>query len=58
MHIGSVGCKTSIHAGFSFSLPSTAADILVGGSANGRLAWKDASGKILKAIQDESLASI
>ncbi|TMU20315.1 GIY-YIG nuclease family protein [Halomonas sp. ATBC28] len=43
---------------FRFSSPSTAAGVLVGGSANGRLAWKDASGKTLKAIQDERLASI
>lgn len=43
---------------FRFSSPSTAAGVLVGGSANGRLAWKDARGKILKAIQDERLASI
>lgn len=43
---------------FRFSSPSTAAGVLVGGSANGRLAWKDVSGKTLKAIQDERLASI
>lgn len=43
---------------FRFSSPSTAAGVLVGGSANGRLAWKDASGKTLEAIQDERLASI
>lgn len=43
---------------FRFSSPSTAAGVLVGGSANGRLAWKDASGITLKAIQDERLASI
>ncbi|PAU73531.1 GIY-YIG nuclease family protein [Vreelandella alkaliphila] len=43
---------------FRFSSPSTAAGVLVGGSANGRLAWKDDSGKTLKAIQDQRLASI
>lgn len=41
---------------FRFSSPSTAAGVLVGGSANGRRAWKDASGKTLKAIQDDRLA--
>ncbi|MGP9551244.1 MULTISPECIES: GIY-YIG nuclease family protein [unclassified Halomonas] len=43
---------------FRFSSPSTAAGVLVGGSANGRLAWKDANGKTLKAIQDVRLANI
>ncbi|MGM0856242.1 MAG: GIY-YIG nuclease family protein [Pseudomonadota bacterium] len=43
---------------FRFSSPSTAAGVLVGGSANGRRAWKDASGKTLKAIQDERLAAV
>jgi len=50
--------KLAFTQDFRFSSPSTAAGILVGGSANGRLAWKDASGKTLKAIQDERLASI
>ncbi|TMU20336.1 DUF4357 domain-containing protein [Halomonas sp. ATBC28] len=50
--------KTGIHSGLSFLSPTTAAGILVVGSANGRLAWKGASGKTLKAIQDERLASI
>ncbi|MEA2118980.1 GIY-YIG nuclease family protein [Halovibrio sp. HP20-50] len=43
---------------FRFSSPSTAAGVLVGGASNGRIAWKDASGKTLRAIQDERLASI
>ncbi|MGP9508165.1 GIY-YIG nuclease family protein [Halomonas sp. AOP43-D1-39] len=43
---------------FRFSSPSAAAGVLVGGSANGRLAWKDANGKTLKAIQDVRLANI
>lgn len=36
---------------FRFSSPSTAAGVLVGGSANGRRAWKDARGRTLKALQ-------
>lgn len=36
---------------FRFSSPSTAAGVLVGGSANGRLAWKDEAGRTLKALQ-------
>ena len=36
---------------FRFSSPSAAAGVLVGGSANGRLAWKDQRGSTLKALQ-------
>lgn len=36
---------------FRFSSPSAAASVLVGGSANGRRAWKDSGGKTLKALQ-------
>ncbi|CAH1041880.1 MULTISPECIES: DUF4357 domain-containing protein [Halomonadaceae] len=36
---------------FRFSSPSTAAGVLVGGSANGRFVWKGESGKALKATQ-------
>lgn len=43
---------------FRFSSPSTAAGVLVGGASNGRIAWKNAHGKTLKAIQDERLASL
>ncbi|WP_373294929.1 DUF4357 domain-containing protein [Vreelandella hamiltonii] len=40
---------------FRFSSPSTAAGVLVGGSANGRLAWKDLNGVTLKSLQDARL---
>lgn len=36
---------------FRFGSPSTDAGVLVGGSANGRLAWKDRSGRTLKLLQ-------
>ena len=36
---------------FRFASPSTAAGVIVGGSANGRLAWKDESGRTLKRLQ-------
>jgi hypothetical protein len=36
---------------FRFSSPSAAAGVLVGGSANGRVAWKDERGRTLKALQ-------
>jgi len=38
---------------FRFNSPSTAAGVLVGGSANGRIAWKDGHGRTLKALQEE-----
>lgn len=43
---------------FRFSSPSTAAGVLVGGASNGRIAWKDASGKTLKAIQEARLEKL
>ncbi|MGQ7260822.1 DUF4357 domain-containing protein [Vreelandella sp. V005] len=43
---------------FRFSSLSTVAGMLVDGSANGRLVWKDANGKTLKAIQDVRLSVI
>lgn len=36
---------------YRFSSPSMAAGVLVGGSANGRRAWKDERGRTLKALQ-------
>ena len=38
---------------YSFSSPSTAAAVALGRSANGRIEWKDKSGKTLKAFQEE-----
>ena len=38
---------------YRFNSPSTAAGVLVGGAANGRIAWKDENGRMLKALQDE-----
>jgi len=37
---------------YDLSSPSTAAGVVLGRTANGRLEWKDASGKTLKAIQE------
>ena len=36
---------------YSFSSPSTAAAVVLGRSANGRIEWKDAQGRTLKEIQ-------
>jgi hypothetical protein len=37
---------------YFFNSPSTAAGVLLGRSANGRMEWKDASGRTLKEIQE------
>lgn len=37
---------------YTFNSPSTAAGVLLGRSANGRIDWKDAKGRSLKEIQD------
>jgi len=37
---------------YPFNSPSTAAGVLLGRSANGRLEWKDARGRSLKEIQE------
>ncbi|MFQ5597841.1 MAG: GIY-YIG nuclease family protein [Nitrospiria bacterium] len=42
---------------YSFGSPSTAAPVILGRSANGRIEWKDTSGRTLKAIQN-TLANI
>jgi hypothetical protein len=37
---------------YTFSSPSTAAAVVLGRSSNGRVAWKDESGRTLKQIQE------
>ena len=37
---------------YTFNSPSTAAGVLLGRSANGRVEWKDARGRSLKGIQE------
>lgn len=37
---------------YAFNSPSTAAAVVLGRSANGRIEWKDASGKTLKELQE------
>lgn len=41
---------------YLFSSPSTAAMVLLGRTANGRIEWKTEAGKTLKAIQNEALS--
>lgn len=43
---------------FRFGSPSTAAGVLVGGSANGRTAWKDKVGVTLKDLQQARTDSV
>ncbi len=38
---------------YTFNSPSTAAGVLLGRTANGRIEWKDAIGRSLKEIQDQ-----
>ena len=40
---------------YSFSSPSTAAAVVLGRSANGRVEWKDSSGRTLKSIQEQAI---
>ncbi len=42
---------------YRFNSPSTAAGVLVGGAANGRIAWKDENNKTLREIQEERVES-
>jgi len=37
---------------YLFSSPSIAASLIHGRSANGRIEWKDANGRTLKALQE------
>lgn len=41
---------------YAFSSPSTAASLIHGRSANGRIEWKDSNGKTLKALQEAEAA--
>jgi len=40
---------------YRFTSPSTAAGVLVGGTSNGRKAWKTTTGKMLRELQEERL---
>lgn len=46
------GGKYRFAQDYAFSSPSAAAAIVLGRSANGRIEWRDASGRTLKAIQE------
>jgi hypothetical protein len=38
---------------YAFSSPSTAAAVVLGRSANGRIEWKDGQGRTLKELQEK-----
>jgi hypothetical protein len=42
---------------YTFSSPSTAAAVVLGRSANGRIEWKDAKGRTLKELQEKEATS-
>ena len=43
---------------YAFNSPSTAAAVVLGRSANGRIEWKDVSGKTLKELQEREAEGI
>jgi hypothetical protein len=47
------GTDHALTQDYTFSSPSTAACVVLGRSANGRLEWKDAQGRALKVLQGE-----
>jgi hypothetical protein len=50
------GDRLRFASDYLFSSPSSAAAVLLGRSANGRIEWKDENGKTLKTLQSESVA--
>jgi hypothetical protein len=42
---------------YRFDSPSSAAGALVGGSSNGREAWKDESGTTLRELQERAVST-
>jgi hypothetical protein len=48
------GSEYAFTQDYTFSSPSTAACVVLGRSANGRLEWKDAQGRSLKALQADA----
>jgi hypothetical protein len=53
-----VGNAYSFTQDYVFNSPSTAAVILLGRSANGRLEWQDDQGRTLKAQQQEQASGL
>ena len=51
------GAAYRLSQDYTFNSPSTAAGVLLGRSANGRVEWKDAEGQSLKEIQEAEAAT-
>ncbi len=49
-----VGDHVRLSKSYVFDSPSAAASVLSGGNKNGRTEWKDASGRTLKQLQEQS----
>jgi hypothetical protein len=43
---------------YTFNSPSMASDVVLGRSSNGRVDWKDATGKTLKELQEAQAKSV
>lgn len=50
------GAQYRLTQDYVFSSPSTAAAVMLGRSANGRVEWKDANGRTLKELQEREAA--
>jgi hypothetical protein len=48
------GAAYRFNQDYTFNSPSTAAGVLLGRSANGRVEWRDARGRTLREIQEEA----
>ena len=53
----SAGTRLRLTQDYLFNSPSTAAGVLLGRSANGRIEWKNQDGKTLKAVQTAALGA-
>jgi hypothetical protein len=50
------GGAYTLEQDYTFASPSTAAAVMLGRSANGRIEWKDQDGRTLKSLQDAAAA--
>ena len=54
--LGEDGNRMKFIQDYTFGSPSGAADVILGGSINGRIEWKNAEGKTLKALQSLAIS--
>ncbi|MHB8119353.1 MAG: DUF4357 domain-containing protein [Methanothrix sp.] len=53
--LGSLGEQLEFAQDYLFNSPSTAAGVVQGRSANGRIDWKDNQGRTLKEFQEQRM---